>query len=174
MQTKTAFAILVTALIGFSQKAICQKWIPVNQKEYSIKAPSNWSVDLSKQMGTDLVMFSMLENSNDKFRENVNVMVQNIAGKNINLEKFTTLSLNQVKTMAADSKIEESKTIKTNNGSYQKIIYAATQGGLKLKFEQYYFISNNKVYVVTLTTEANKFEIFRLLGEEILNSFVLK
>ena len=174
MQTKTAFAILVTIFIGVSQHAIGQKWIPLNQKEYSIKAPGDWSVDVSKQMGTDLVVFSMLENSNDKFRENVNVMIQNMAGKNMDLEKYTAISINQIKTMAADGKIEESKTVKAGNSSYQKIIYTATQAGLKLKFEQYYFIANNKAYVITLTTEVNKFEIFRPEGEEILNSFLLK
>jgi hypothetical protein len=174
MRVKIFIAILLMVFISLFQEAAAQKWTPINQKEYSIKAPSDWSVDVSKQMGTDLVIFSMLENSYDKFRENVNVMIQNIAGKNINLEKYTAISLNQVKTMAADGKIEESKTVKTGNSNYQKIIYTATQAGLKLKFEQYYFIANNKAYVVTLTTEANKFELFRPEGEEILNSFLLK
>ena len=174
MQVKTFITITLLVFVSSFQKTIAQKWVPVNQKEYSIKAPAGWTVDASKQMGTDVVIFSMLENSYDKFRENVNVMIQNLAGKNINLEKFTAISLNQVKTMATDGKIEESKTIKAGAGTYQKIIYTATQDGLKLKFEQYYFIANNKAYVVTLTTEANKFELFRPEGEEILNSFLLK
>jgi len=93
---------------------------------------------------------------------------------NIDLEKDTAISIGQIKTMATGSKIEESKTIKTGKATFQKIIYTATQGGFKLKFEQYYYMANKKAYVITFTTEIGKFDIFKPIGEEILNSFALK
>jgi len=72
-----------------------------------------------------------------------------------------------------DSKIYESTTIKDQNGEYHKIIYSATQGVFKLKFEQYYFVRNNKAFVLTLTTEAEKFDAAKTTGEQILNSLII-
>ncbi|MEO6315390.1 MAG: PsbP-related protein [Chitinophagaceae bacterium] len=151
-----------------------QKPITIARLDYSIQAPAGWTIDSAKQMGTDLVIFSMLENATDRFRDNVNVMVQNLAGRNLNLAAFTDLSTKQIKTMAQDGKIETSSTISKGKNVYQKIIYTAASNGFRLKFEQYYFIARTKAYVITLTTEENKFESFRSTGESILNSFVLK
>jgi hypothetical protein len=169
--------IIVTLLIIFSfvclQTIAAQKLITLTKKGYTIQSPAGWVIDSSRQMGTDLVLFSMLENGTDKFRENVNVLIQQVAGMNIDLAKYTAISTGRIKAMAADSKIEESKTIKTGKATYQKIIYTATQSGFKLKFEQYYYVTNKNAYVITLTTEISKFEIFKPLGEQILNSFAL-
>jgi len=167
-------SILFTSLIFFTHTVSAQKLIKLNKKDYSIGVPADWTPDSSKQMSTDLVIFSMLENGTDRFRENVNVLIQNLAGMNIDLEKDTAISIGQIKTMATGSKIEESKTIKTGKATFQKIIYTATQGGFKLKFEQYYYMANKKAYVITFTTEIGKFDIFKPIGEEILNSFALK
>ena len=174
MKTIIVLSLLLFLVIGAAPTAAAQKWIKISKKEYSVKAPSDWTIDSSKQMGTDLVIFSMLENGSDKFRENINVLIQNLAGMNINLEKYTAISTGQVKTMAPDAAMVESKTMKAGSTTFQKIIYTATQSGVKLKFEQYYFIANKKAYVITFTAELAKFEIFKPVGEEILNSFVLK
>jgi len=172
---KTAITIILLLVFACAAKtAAAQKWVKINKTAYSIKAPMDWTIDSSKQMGTDLVLFSMFENGMDKFRENVNVLIQHTEGMNMTLEKYTAISTGQIKTMATDSKIEESKTLKSGNTAFQKIIYSATQAGMKLKFEQYYFITGKFAYVITLTTEIGKFEVFRPVGEEILNSFVLK
>ena len=171
---KTITPVLLLVFITGAQKTTAQNWVNINKKEYSIKSPAGWMVDSSKQMGTDLILFSMLENSTDKFRENINVQVQNTPGMNIDLAKYTAISATRIKAMAPDSKIEESKTITTGNRSYQKIIYTATQGNFKLKFEQYYFVTARNAYVITLTAETAKFDAYRSTGEEILNSFALK
>jgi len=171
---KILVPVLLLVFIAGSQKIAAQNWVGINKKEYRIKSPAGWTIDSSKQMGTDLVLFSMPENTTDKFRENINVQVQNSTGTNIDLSKYIIICTRQIKAMAPDAKIEESTTIKNNKGSYQKIIYTATQGGLKLKFEQYYFVTAKKVYVITLTAENMKFDAYKLTGEEILNSFTLK
>ena len=172
--TNRILLLTLMAFMAFSGTVSAQKWIKLSKKEYSIKSPADWTVDSSRQMGTDLVVFSMLENGNDKFRENVNVLIQNTAGMNMSLDKYTAISTGQIKTMATDASILESTTMKAGGATFQKIIYTATQSGFKLKFEQYYYLANKKAYVITFTTEAGKFDIFKPVGEEILNSFLLK
>ena len=171
---KTITPVLLLVFIIGAPRITAQNRVNINKKEYSIKSPAGWTVDSSKQMGTDLILFSMLENSADKFRENINVQVQNTAGMNIDLAKYTAISATKIKAMAPDSKIEESKTINTGKLAFQKTIYTATQDHLALKFEQYYYVANKKAYVITFTSELRKFDIFKPVAEEILNSFSLK
>ncbi|MEP6749663.1 MAG: hypothetical protein ABJB86_18135 [Bacteroidota bacterium] len=174
MKLLLTVAAILLAIVCFSQAGLNLKWIRLSKKEYTIQLPSSWTIDSSKQMGTDLILFSMLENATDNFRENVNVLIQHVQGMNMDLDKYTAISTGQIKKMAVDSKIELSVRIKIATATYQKMIYTATQGVNKLKFEQYYFIANNKAYVLTLTTDVLKFELFKPVGEQILDSFVLK
>jgi hypothetical protein len=173
MKFAITVSFLLSFIICFSQTGFSQKWVKITKKDYTIQSPADWTIDSSKQMGTDLVLFSMLENGTDKFRENVNVHIQDITGINIDLGKYTAISEGRIKAMSPDSRIEETKTLNTGKATFQKIIYTATQSGFKLKFEQYYYVAAEKAYTVTLTTEVGKFEIFKPTGEQVLHSFAL-
>lgn len=165
--------MLLMSVSCFSQTGDMQKWTTLTRQRYSVLLPPGWIVDSSKQMGTDCVLFAALENASDKFMENVNVIIQPLQGMNMTLDKFTVLSEKQIKAMAADATILESKRM-TSGNSFQKMIFTATQNGFKLKFEQYYCIFNDKAFIITLTTEQNKFELYKTTGEQILNSFRLR
>ena len=125
-------------------------------------------------MGTSFIVLSALESKDDQFRENVNLLIQDLKGQDIDLEKYTAISEHQIKTMVTNASLIESKTIKKDNGEFHKIIYSGDQGIHHLKFEQYYFIRDNKAYVLTFTAELSKFTTFEKIGETILNSFKLK
>lgn len=165
--------MLLASVSCFSQTGDMQKWTTLSKKSYTILLPPGWIVDSSKQMGTDCILFSALENASDKFMENVNIMIQPVQGMNMDLDKYTAMSEKQIRGMAADANILESKRL-TSGNSFQKMIYTATQNGFKLKFEQYYCIFNDKAFIITLTTEQDKFELYKTTGEQILNSFRLR
>lgn len=148
-----------------------EEWKTVKEKTFSINYPSTWGLDQSGQMGTSLILFSPLESEQDTFRENVNVIVQDLKGMDIDLDKYTEISEDQVKKLITNSAIVESKRIKNGNSEYHKIIYTGEQGLFKLTFEQYYWVKKDKAYVLTFTSEQDKFEHFKETGEEILNSF---
>jgi hypothetical protein len=150
------------------------EWKTLTESNYSVQYPPAWELDQSRQMGTSFFLFSPLESEQDKFKENVNLLIQDLTGKNINLDKYTEISEGQIKTLATNSNLIESKRIKTEPDEYHKIIYSADQGIFHLKFEQYYWVIHDKAYVLTFTSEQNKFDSFRETGEKILNSFKLK
>src|ERR1700758_2867940 len=99
-------------LILFSTNVKSQQketgWPSFNQKEYTVKYPADWQLDKSGQSGTSFVLFSPLENKADLFKENVNLLVQDLTGKNIDLTKYTEISEGQINTMMPNSKIIES------------------------------------------------------------------
>lgn len=150
------------------------EWNTLEQEGYSIRYPSSWEPNLNGLMGTTFFLFSPFESSDDLFRENVNLMIQDLTGLNLDLNQYTQLSEDQVKTLITNGVIIESKRMKTESGEYHKIIYTGDQGIYNLEYEQYYWIIGNKAYVLTFTSEQQKYAQYKETGEQILNSFVLK
>lgn len=175
--------ILLFTLIACGQTSVKQEsdvnkakaiegWKTLNENNYSIQYPSNWELNQNGQMGTSFILLSSLENNKDQFRENVNLIIQDLTGRNIDLDKYSEISEGQVKTMITNSKLIESKRIKNGNKEYHQLIYTGDQGEYHLKFDQYYWVENEKAYVLTLTCEQSAFLNFKEIGENILNSFL--
>lgn len=175
---KTILSILFTTIVFIACSQNTTKtdsiWKTLTEAEYSIEYPQEWTINTSGQLGTEFMIFSPLDSKDDKFMENVNLIIQILNGMNINLDKYTEISLGQIKTMITNSDIIENKRIKIDGKDCQKIIYSGNQGTYKLMFEQYYWVENEKAYVLTFTTEIDKFDNYKDTGEKILNTFKIK
>lgn len=158
----------------FLQAQSTEKWDTYNANLYAINYPTSWSLDTSGQGGTKFVFLSPAESDGDAFKENVNLIIQDLKGYNLDLNGYTKLSTEQVKTMITNSKILESKRVKQGATEYHKIIYTGDLQTYHLTFEQYYWVVNDRAYVLTFTAEQTKFKTYQAVGEKILNSFVLK
>jgi serine/threonine-protein kinase len=148
-------------------------WQKFTGANYAIQYPTNWQLTEFLQKGIPFCVFSPLENEVDKFKENINLMIQDLSGRNIDLNKYVALSEEQVKTMVPNSSLLESKRIKSGDTEFHKVIYTGVQNNFHLQFEQHYWVINQKAYILTLTCEQKKFADEQILGEKILNSFVL-
>lgn len=153
------------------QKVIENNWKTITENGYSIQYPETWDLDKSGQMGMSFILLSKKSSPQDKFRENINLMIQDLKGMNIDLNKYNEISEGQIKTMITNSNLLESKRVKANDNEFQKVIYSGDEGIYKLKFEQYYWVKNGKAYVLTLTCELDQFDAYKTTGEKILNSF---
>lgn len=151
-------------------------WKTLDNATYQIQYPGDWELDESGQRGTKFMIFAALEGKKDVFQENVNLLVQDLTGKGYDLDKYTTLSETQVKTLFTNATIIESKHLKKDKQTYHKIVYTAEMNKVMYQFEQYYFVvkDNTQAYVLTLTCEKPKFKQYQATGEQILNSFELK
>jgi len=156
-----------------TQTEILKGWKSLTENNYSISYPNNWELNKSGQMGTNFILFSPLSSEQDQFKDNVNLLVQDLTGHNLNLNKYVELSEGQIKTMITDGKMIESKRITTKTLDYQKVIYTGKQGVFNLKFEQYYWVVKANAYVLTLTCEESQFDNYKTIGEKILDSFSL-
>ena len=150
----TVILFIITNLTVFGQS---NEWDSLNEKDYSIQYPEKWDLNKSGQMGTSFILFSQLTSKNDKFKENVNLIIQDLTGHNIDLNKYVEISEGQIKTMITDGNIISSNRIKNKVTEFQKVIYTGKQGIFNLKFEQYYWVQHDKAYVLTLTCEVNEF-----------------
>lgn len=140
--------------------------------EFEIQYQPSWELNSSGMAGTKFVLLSALSSSNDKFRENVNLVNETVDA--MTLAEYSELSLAGIKKMITNAKIFESSTQSLQGVEFQRIIFSGKQGEYNLKFMQYYFIKNGKAYVLTYTGEKDQFEDFKTVAEVIMNSFVLK
>lgn len=147
------------------------EWKLLDGDGYKINYPSEWELNESGQMGTSFLLLSPLSNEEDDFRENVNLIKQNLTGYNLDLDQFIELSEGQIKTMVTDGKILSNKRKKNDLGDYQELIYTGKQGVYELKFQQYVYMVENTVYILTFTGKVGEFDQYQKTGEAILNSF---
>jgi len=172
------FAILLISLTACGQLTKKNEvtttkngWKTLNENGYSIQYPENWDLNKSGQMGMSFIILSRLSSDQDKFKENVNLLIQDLTGQNINLDKYVQISEGQISTMLTNGKLIESSRLNENNSEFHKFIYTADQGIYKLKTEQYFWVKNEKAYILTLSCETDQYEKYKKIGEQILNSF---
>lgn len=150
------------------------KWKLLDEDRYSIEYPDDWVEDKSGDSGTSFVLFSPLSSNQDKVRENINLMIQDLKGQNINLDKYVAITEKQIKTLMTNGNILESTRINSNGVSSHKFVYSGKMRGFDFKFLQYVWILGEKAFLLTLTCEANEFDKYRETGEKIINSFKIK
>ena len=168
---KIAFVFFSSGI--FSQLIAQEQLNSFVTKEFKMVYPSPWKTDTTRLMGTEVFVFAPRENEDDQFSENVNVLIQNLEGQSIDLEKYKQITEKQIAEVATDGKIFESSILKNIHGDYYKIIYSMTQGKFNLKITSYCFIKNDKAYLATFTTEIANYEKYKAIGGLILDSFVV-
>lgn len=144
-------------------------WKTLENSEYSIKYADNWAADQSGQAGTKFILYGPVIEG-QLFRNNINLIVQDLAGQNIDLAKYLEISTGQIKTMIASSNILSSKTEK----SCHKIVYTGMYGDYNLKWMQYYWVQNDKAYVLTFTADKNSFDTTVSVASQQMDSFIIK
>lgn len=149
-------------------------WSSLIGEKYEVKYPENWDVDRRGLMGTSFILFSPVIGKNDQFRENVNLLIQDLTAYNLSLDQYVEISENQVKTMITNSNLILSERLKENGLEFHKVIYTGEQGVFNLKFEQYFWLIANEAYILTLTCEVDEFDNYQTLGETILKGFRIK
>ena len=158
-------------------------WKILSKENYTIKHPPSWEVNTSGEDRTSFILFSPLVSKSEKFRTNINLIIQDLGGFDIdsrtiiNLKEYTERSIVEIKNKNTKSggKIISSDLINVNGISHQKVIYTGvSKEGLRLQYEQYYWVEKNKAYVLTLTCQEYKFIDYQAIGEKIFDSFIIK
>lgn len=159
---------------GKHLQSSAQTWSTLNDSIFSIQYPQSWELNQEEAMGTRFILFSPAESEDDAFRENVNLLLQDVSGLQLDLATFTELSLDQLKIMFNAFHLIENQRLKKGKLEYQKLMYTAEQGMFQLQFEQYYWVIGDAAYVLTFTSEENKFADYMETSEKILNSFSIR
>lgn len=164
---------LVAVKFSFAQSNSSNEFVSIKRSGYSIKCPAQWQLDTSHALGSDIFMRSVKEDQDDKFAENVNILIQQLPSDTISLDLFVSVSEKQIQDFATDLQLVKSTRMLRNGYPYHWIVYYQTQGIFQLRTEQFFFLKNSKAYVVTFSTEKSKEAKFENVGLTILQSFTL-
>ena len=167
------FVLLTISLCWFGLTWSQDRMIWLDETEYHIGYPSNWIIDRSNPL-TEFYLFSRPDSPTDKFSENISLIAQNIDGMQIDLDKYTQISVNQIKRFFKDKILSVKKHQNAEGMPFYEVIYTGLQEGTPLKFLQYNYIHKGKAYVLTFTAEASEFQKYKGVAYEIFNSFRLK
>lgn len=157
----------------YSQTDTANEMMSFVKDNYRFKYPKSWRLDTLTKLGPELFVFSPLENESDKFSENVNVSIQNLRGQIVDLAQYKQITDRQIEELATDGQIFESSIVRTNKGETFRITYAMTQGKFRLKITTVCLMNNDKAYLATFSSELDKYDNYKKIGEQIVSSFSL-
>ncbi len=189
--TTLLFIMASFSLIGQTREGYAQKpakevssyWKTLTGENYSVKYPSNWELNTSGEMGTKFILLSPLPTKMEEFRANINLIIQDLEelstvdASKINLKKYVERSLIEIKNqnIRSGGELISNDLVSVGGVSHQKIIYTGVSNkGVKLKYEQYYWVENNNAYVLTLTSQEYKFVDYQTTAEKIFDSFRIR
>lgn len=179
-------AVLWQALIGLGITAVIATiilWPRDNLLTYanstygiSVKYPQLWTKTetLDPITGSLATFMSPRANGSDVFQENLRLIVQNLAGRNVTLAEYTKTSINEIKLFSPDAEIVEQSNTKLANEPAHQVVYTGREEGYTLKHLQIWTIKDNKVYIVTYTAEINKYSEYLRTVRKMINSFEIK
>jgi len=156
---------------GYSQPDKSSSLTRLVIQNYKIEYPKSWALDTSGQLSSEFFVFSPLEHDSDKFKENVSLMIQNLAGQNLDLSLYKEITEGQIARLGNDAKLFESLKTRTAKGDYYRVRYALNQANFKLIVTSYCYIKDEKAYLITFTSESDKYKQYKRIGDKILDSF---
>jgi hypothetical protein len=164
------FAFIILSNCCSSQEIHADHLSRFSTGKYSIQYPKEWALDTSGNFGPAIFFFSQLEAETDKFRENVNVFIQKLPSRDIDLHKYKQVTEKQIGDLATDGNIVESAIRTVGGQEVYRVTYTMTQGKFKLKVTTDCRIINGEAYLATFTGEVAKYEDYISTAELMLNS----
>ncbi|MEE9349779.1 MAG: hypothetical protein V3U80_07000 [Flavobacteriaceae bacterium] len=163
--------ILILSVNTYAQDSeIQEELLSLEKNNFHINYPKNWN--LNENQGVELLLFSKLTDEKDQFKENINLIIQDLSGHNItNLDDFVALSEKQILTMLKDVVITSSERVVEKDTNFQKVKYSGKMKNFNLTFIQYYWYIDSKAYVLTFTSETSQYNRFEKVAKQIMDSF---
>lgn len=126
----------------------------------SIQYPEDWTVQ--ENIGGALVAFlSPTESGNDKFQENLNIVVQDLGGEEVTLEQYAEVTKQSLSQVITDLEIVSAEMASGDDGQdVYTMEYTGKQGEFELDWKQAFTIAGGKAYVLTYTAELANIDAF--------------
>jgi serine/threonine-protein kinase len=171
--------ICITNLSSQSSKdknpeVINNNWLIYNSNEFAIQYPDSFELHTSKEMGTLFYLLSKQSSPFDKFRENINLITEDLSEYKIDLKEYIELSEKQLLGIISESDFIDKKLISAHGKEFYRVIYGLSQNSLNLKIMQYIWVKNKKAYVLTYSAEVEQFANYKPTCEAIMDSFIFK
>lgn len=173
------YFLCLTSLISQSSRdknheTVNNNWLIHNSNEFAIHYPDSFELHSSGKMGTLFYLISKQTSPFDKFRENINLITEDLSEYKIDLKEYIELSEKQLMDIISASDFIDKKLIFAHGKEFYRVIYGLNQNSLTLKIMQYIWVINKKAYVLTYSAEVDQFDNYKPICEAIMDSFIFK
>ncbi|WP_422107451.1 PsbP-related protein [Winogradskyella sp.] len=151
-------------------------WKTLKKDDYAISYPKDWvSSDQKPQPNMQFLLLSEEKSQRDDlFRENINLITENLGGRDLTLQAYTKLSIDQIIAQIPSARILSHESAKVEGREAAAIVWSADFGNdMILKFKQIILVYNDKGYVLTFSSSEAEYDSYVQIGSRILNSFKL-
>ena len=136
--------------------------------KFTMNYPKEWT----QQSNANMVAFlSPQENATDNFRENVNVIRQDLSSQPMTMEQYTELSKKQITDAYGASAIVSTNSKTIGGQKATGLVYNMTYQGRALKVASYWFIKGKIAFLFTYTAEPAQFSKYEETAMSVINSF---
>ncbi len=142
---------------------------------FHMKYPQKWTVKENPMEGAAVVFISPKENELDYFQENVNIVVQDLSKKPMNLDEYSNLAITQlIAVFKSNVDMIESKSIFWANKPAHKIVYIGKgDNGARTKLMHIWIIQRTTAYQLTYAAQEAQYDKYIGLVNTMVNSFRL-
>jgi hypothetical protein len=172
MKTRLIVAsCLILVLCGCGKKTVQNTRF--SGRDYVLQFPESWEVNKSRVMGSDVIGLSPLEGADDTFRENINVVLENIPGTFSEKDYLDATLKNMCNGLGLPADAEFKKTRIGHTDAYH-LPYAMQMGQHEMDNDVYLVIHKKSAYILTCSNAKGKREAFQATMDAILGTFQLK
>ena len=127
-------------------------------------------MQIDENIDPALVVFAAPDVGTDPFRENVNVVVQELTELYM-LEEYSTLALNSVEQLIQGYKLVSYSDATVAGNPGKKLEYTSTTDAETVGFMQVWTIKDGKVYVITYAAGKDDYAAFLPTVQDMITSF---
>lgn len=139
------------------------------EKGISIEFPAGWDAR-EDYYGTLVAALSPFEGPEDDFQENVNIVLEELP-PGMTLDEYVSHSIKNLDFFLTDAEIHEKGLFSGGGKKAWWVIYSHRMGKLNLKAMSYTFIVGNTAYIITSTSQPEKFDKYRARFDAASRSF---
>ncbi|HTA84242.1 MAG TPA: PsbP-related protein [Bacteroidia bacterium] len=154
--------------------ASTKDWKTLDQGGYSIQYPSNWELISAPQSPLLFQIAGPTVSDTDASRPSINLVTEDLTGKNIDLDTYAKASLDEIKSAYKDAKMIENKKMTVGSTTYFKFLYTATISNTSAELEQWFRIDKEKAYVLSYITTPARYNEFKETSESMFTTFTVK
>jgi hypothetical protein len=176
LSVTVAAAAAAAAPAGAGAKAAPGAFAVYGNPAYGMTAeyPAGWKAD-EGAAGAVVVFYSPLEGSDDKFSENVNILVEDVsAHPGMTIRKYTETGIAQLASFFTDFRLVDNRRHTVDGRRARLIEYTCRQGEFQLHVLQAMTIADGKAYVLTFTAEEANYERYLPAARRIMESFKVR
>ena len=165
--------LLVIAVLA-SIRVVRTKLFISEDHRFSVEYPRKWEVHSNPQPRTVVVFVSPRRNSLDMFKENVSITYTPIPNVAMDFDKFTRLTINQLKGVFEQHvKVDEASPTKWAGLDAYKFVYEgqSNEPGDPLKFMHIWAMKGRTVYMLTFVARKSQYKSYLSYAKKIINSF---